>query len=625
MGGRINRICDSLVTDNVLLQAEIDEEERQRIAKFAHRLQSEERKMYSEGEKARLLAELINERKRYFAAQRAEERRNQPLIQAQQRTYMRVHTFVPMKSESERVIPELAAGSSKRDAEEELVQESSKRLKTRESSVPPEEPKDKEEEELEDLVKLWILVKEKFTSTKPTEDNERELSVELKRLFEPDTNDELWKLQKHIHDVTWRLYDTCGVDHVSTKDGVDIYMLVEKEYPLSRGVLRQMLVVKLLVEQDSKMSRELLRKIFMQVKIDNPNITMEEYIRLEEEKARRHGKVYNWETATYGKIWDNEDVYDLGYVEIEFPAIVFNDTLTSEAALSCEPTVSSVNDEINFRISFDESDDEDYPILFDTNSFSYKMISVNNLKTDSKNDHDKVNVPLLPLLEPTVSYFDDLDFFKDFENEFPSIVYNDAQMSKSDLLTEPILNPQRIDEFNLKDETSLSECDEEEQNVLNFNDLFPFNVIYPDELKTDTDNDNDKFDIEHSSGDLSVKPLPDVINTDDGAYAHGSNKLLETMKLKNEEITEGIIQNYYDGEDGETTPRFEFSLLLTPLCCDDTHDVTPRVSALAGCDRLVSEPLVIENFILTYDYSISEDPKEEQIQEEPLEELREKG
>ncbi|GKE32058.1 retrovirus-related pol polyprotein from transposon TNT 1-94, partial [Tanacetum coccineum] len=36
--------------------------------------------------------------------------------------------------------------------------------------------------------------------------------------------------------------------------------------------------------------------------MDNPNITMEEYIRLEEEKARRRGKVYNWETVTYGKI-----------------------------------------------------------------------------------------------------------------------------------------------------------------------------------------------------------------------------------------------------------------------------------------------------------------------------------
>ncbi|GJV15431.1 hypothetical protein Tco_1360754 [Tanacetum coccineum] len=42
------------------------------------------------------------------------------------------------------------------------------------------------------------------------------------------------------------------------------------------------------------------------------------------------------------------------------------------------------------------------------------------------------------------------------------------------------------------------------------------------------------------------------------------------------------------------------SLLLTPLCCDDIHDVTPRVSALAGCDRLVSEPLVIENILAMF-------------------------
>ncbi|GJX32520.1 putative reverse transcriptase domain-containing protein [Tanacetum coccineum] len=36
------------------------------------------------------------------------------------------------------------------------------------------------------------------------------------------------------------------------------------------------------------------------------------------------------------------------------------------------------------------------------------------------------------------------------------------------------------------------------------------------------------------------------------------------------------------------------------MCCDDAYHVTSRVSALAGCDRLVSEPLVIENFISTY-------------------------
>ncbi|GKA26913.1 hypothetical protein Tco_0713081 [Tanacetum coccineum] len=102
--------------------------------------------------------------------------------------------------------------------------------------------------------------------------------------------------------------------------------------------------------------------------MDDPNITMEEYIRLKEEKARGHGKIYNWETATYGKIWDNEDVHDLGSVEIEFLAIVFNDTLTSEASLLCEPTVSSLNnDEINFRISFDESDDKGCTVIFDKN------------------------------------------------------------------------------------------------------------------------------------------------------------------------------------------------------------------------------------------------------------------
>nr|GEW94099.1 hypothetical protein [Tanacetum cinerariifolium] len=37
------------------------------------------------------------------------------------------------------------------------------------------------------------------------------------------------------------------------------------------------------------------------------------------------------------------------------------------------------------------------------------------------------------------------------------------------------------------------------------------------------------------------------------------------------------------------------SLLLTPLCCDDTHDVTPRVSALAGSDRLEEEEEEEEN------------------------------
>nr|GEV89144.1 hypothetical protein [Tanacetum cinerariifolium] len=241
---------------------------------------------------------------------------------------------------------------------------------------------------------------------------------------------------------------------------------------------------------------------------------MEEYIRLEEEKAHKRGKVFNWQTATYGKIWDNEDVHNLISIETEFPAIVFNDKVSSET-LSYEPMLSSLNDEIDFRVSFDDSDDEDYTVVFDKNSFSYKFFSTNDLKTDSENDNEKVNMPSFAPPEPTVScFFDELDFFKDFKNEFPAIVYNYGQTSKSDLLTEPILSPQHIDEFDLKDETSFSECDEEEQNVLNFNDLFPFNVIYPNDSKLDKDNDDDKIDIKQSSGDMSIISLPDVINTD---------------------------------------------------------------------------------------------------------------
>ncbi|GKE58542.1 hypothetical protein Tco_1497727 [Tanacetum coccineum] len=155
--------------------------------------------------------------------------------------------------------------------------------------------------------------------------------------------------------------------------------------------------------------------------------------------------------------------------------------------------------------------------------------------------------PAIVYNDAQTSKLDDLDYFKDFENEFSAIVYNDAQMSKSDLSTELIFNPQHIDKFNLKDETSLSKCNEEEQNVLNFNDLFSFNVIYPDELKMDTDNDDDKVDIEQSSRDLSVKPLPDLIKTDVGAYAHGSNKLSET-RPRERNIDEYLWRIYISGD-----------------------------------------------------------------------------
>nr|GEV21448.1 hypothetical protein [Tanacetum cinerariifolium] len=106
--------------------------------------------------------------------------------------------------------------------------------------------------------------------------------------------------------------------------------------------------------------------------------------------------------------------------------------------------------------------------------------------------------------EPTVSYFDDLDFLKDFEKEFPAIVYNDALMYKLDSSNGPVEFPHRIYEFDLKDETSLSECDEEDQNILYFNDLFPFNIIHPNNSKSDKENDDHEINIKQSSGGIDT-------------------------------------------------------------------------------------------------------------------------
>ncbi|GJR52996.1 putative ribonuclease H-like domain-containing protein [Tanacetum coccineum] len=327
--------------------AQIDPKDKEKLRDFkqtimdadyelAAKLQAEEQGEISIEERSKLFVELINERKKHFARLKVEEQRRKPLTKAQKRNQMSnylknmagytlhqlrgysfdkiktlfettmrsVNTFVPIESEVDRAVPELAPGSSKRAKEEELDQESSTRQKTSESSELAEEPRDKEADELsqeelqqmmiivpekywkiirvgnhtevhhffddmlkafdrDDLVMLWSLVKEKFNLTEPTDDKEKEIWVVLKRLFEPDIDDELWKLQKHIHDLTWKLYDSCGVHHVSTEKGIDIYMLVEKEYPLSRRTLSLMLVVNLLVDQDNEMSRELLRKIFM--------------------------------------------------------------------------------------------------------------------------------------------------------------------------------------------------------------------------------------------------------------------------------------------------------------------------------------------------------------------------
>nr|GEX41732.1 hypothetical protein [Tanacetum cinerariifolium] len=68
----------------------------------------------------------------------------------------------------------------------------------------------------EDLNQLWALVKESLSNRPPTSDKDMEL---------------------------W-MYDTCGVHHVTAKDK-EIFMLVEKDYPLRKGLAIGMISYKL--------------------------------------------------------------------------------------------------------------------------------------------------------------------------------------------------------------------------------------------------------------------------------------------------------------------------------------------------------------------------------------------
>ncbi|GJR31863.1 hypothetical protein Tco_1108095 [Tanacetum coccineum] len=86
--------------------------------------------------------------------------------------------------------------------------------------------------------------------------------------------------------------------------------------------------------------------------MDNPDITMEEYVWLETERALRNGKEYNWETATYDKIWDDEDFHYLRLFETEFPAKVYNDAWASKSGFSSERTVSIRRKLMNERNQF---------------------------------------------------------------------------------------------------------------------------------------------------------------------------------------------------------------------------------------------------------------------------------
>nr|GEV42051.1 hypothetical protein [Tanacetum cinerariifolium] len=133
-----------------------------------------------------------------------------------QDNYSKVEDFIPMgsKEETER----LKRKSLNLEHEQVKKQKSSEEAPEIETST-------------EDA-----LVKEYLSIRPATSEKEMELWVELKRMYEPDLEDQLWTLTENFMHVPveWKLYDLSGVHHLTAKDK-EIFMLVEKDYPLRKG------------------------------------------------------------------------------------------------------------------------------------------------------------------------------------------------------------------------------------------------------------------------------------------------------------------------------------------------------------------------------------------------------
>nr|GEW60184.1 putative reverse transcriptase domain-containing protein [Tanacetum cinerariifolium] len=98
------------------------------------------------------------------------------------------------------------------------------------------------------LEALWKLVKDKRRNRRPKEGYERVLWGDLKVMFEPDIESEVWG-QLQGYDVTvWKLFSSSGVHFVRFKN-LYIFMLVDKAYPLTSTTITKMLERKLQADQ----------------------------------------------------------------------------------------------------------------------------------------------------------------------------------------------------------------------------------------------------------------------------------------------------------------------------------------------------------------------------------------
>ncbi|GKD17425.1 hypothetical protein Tco_1206583 [Tanacetum coccineum] len=168
---------EAIIKELDSIQAMIDADEQ-----LDAKLQVKEQEQFSIEEKSRMLVEMIAERKKFFAAQRAAKQRDERVEAEkdddQEEAEMKRHI---------KIVKDEVIDKDGRMGYFKLIR-ADRSLKRYSSMIKMLQDIDRE-----DLETLWKLIKAKHGNTRLEEDYERVLWGNLKVMFEPDIKSEIWR------------------------------------------------------------------------------------------------------------------------------------------------------------------------------------------------------------------------------------------------------------------------------------------------------------------------------------------------------------------------------------------------------------------------------------------------
>ncbi|GKE13259.1 hypothetical protein Tco_1416810 [Tanacetum coccineum] len=176
---------------------------------MAQQIQTEEQEKLSIEEKSKLFVQLLEARKKHFAAMIAQKKRNKPPTKAQKRNTMSAYL-------------------------KNMVGYKQNKLKNK---------------RFDDIQKLFDKAMKRVNTfidmdTELVEGSKVRAEVEIAQESGSKRADQVWRNQQDYRVLDWKLYDSCGV-HSLRKQNVHIHMFLEKRYSLTAPTITDMLNRKL--------------------------------------------------------------------------------------------------------------------------------------------------------------------------------------------------------------------------------------------------------------------------------------------------------------------------------------------------------------------------------------------